>query len=486
MPHFLGNRQIFWFLFLFVMFLFPVHSTGAAEQRSVTLNLNESKVVKLDFVVNMAATGADNVCRVTRPGAGKEILLNATGSGVTNVHVWDAQQNLRLKIAVTVRGGATISVEELQKILSDVEGVVVVQAGQKIVVKGEVYSNEDLERVHDAVQGRDGIVNYVNISPMVSGIIADQIKKNMHDRSIKVRMANGKILLEGYVTTEARKIRAEQVASVYTHDFVNLIQVVAPRSAKPITAPPALIQVTLSVLEVDNNAMKTFGIHWNPGGTLGASGSFNTASGSSSSTAGTVAGVLSNLFPKMQNIKEKGKGRSIFEQNVTVNSGQHASFFVGDEIPIPVIQGTGAISIEYKKVGLTLKALPVYGMGGKINTQVEIESSSIANQNSGNAPWIKTSQLQTVVLVNNNESIALGGLIGNREVSSFGSVPPDGGSALFQLNNSKSFRSGKSSVLVCVTPRVLNNARESKSGIGGTVKDTFKKEERKSIGTPLH
>ena len=46
------------------------------------------------------------------------------------------------------------------------------------------------------------------------------------------------------------------------------------------------------------------------------------------------------------------------EPNLTVLSGQTASFLVGGEFPIPVGQQGGQVTIEFKKYGITLSFLP--------------------------------------------------------------------------------------------------------------------------------
>ena len=65
------------------------------------------------------------------------------------------------------------------------------------------------------------------------------------------------------------------------------------------------------------------------------------------------------------------------EPNLTVMSGQTASFQVGGEFPIPVSETNGAMSIDFKNYGILLSFLPTVMSDGRINMHVKPEVSEL-------------------------------------------------------------------------------------------------------------
>jgi type II secretory pathway component GspD/PulD (secretin) len=123
----------------------------------------------------------------------------------------------------------------------------------------------------------------------------------------------------------------------------------------------------------------------------------------------------------------------------------------------------------------------VIDRGNNIDTKVEVGSSFVAGEGPGGAPKIKSTTLQSAVYVKSGNSIALGGLIGQRELRSTSGSPPGGGSALVQLNKSRKFQHGQSEVLLFVTPTILRRNQDAIRDMGRKVKKSFKNYERENI-----
>src|SRR5207248_7762976 len=67
-------------------------------------------------------------------------------------------------------------------------------------------------------------------------------------------------------------------------------------------------------------------------------------------------------------LESNGLVTVLSEPNLTALSGETASFLVGGEFPIPIPQGnTGAVTVMFKKFGVSLAFTPTILENGKIN-----------------------------------------------------------------------------------------------------------------------
>jgi len=458
--------------------MFSSGSLWGAEDAE-QLFAGESRVISTDFDIHKVATGDPKICQVIRTDM-REILLNAQSPGETNILIWD-QKKLRREIQIIVNiKDTTATAQELRELFKGIEGVAVRSVGSRVVVEGEVFSRNDLNRVATVLERMPDTINLVKMSPVLKQILAKEMQKAIGMKGVTVRAAKESFLLEGVVYSEDVRERAGQIAAAYSDAVVNVIRI--PK--KGDVGASKMVQLRLSVMEVDKGALNDISFNWNPQGNIGGGGKYSGASGSKAMLSGALTGTISNLAPKMNHIQEQGRGRSLFQQTVISKSGDQARFFVGEEIPISVAQEGGVMSVEYKKVGLTLLFSPVVDARGNVDTKVEVESSFVTGQGTGGAPRITSTQIQTVVYVKSGESIALGGLIGQREVRSYDKAAPDGQSALAQLNRSKRFLRDQSEVLVFVTPEILSRPSDAVREMGRKVKKTFKQYERKNINNP--
>ena len=444
----------------------------------------KSEVLKIDFVIDKVATGDPEVCRAVKT-AEKELLINAQKVGRSNIIIWGPENERRELIVNVQRRDLAEYADELKELLHNVEGVKVKTVGRRIVLEGEVFAKADLEKISKMVADMPEVVNLVELSPFMKKIVKEEIEKALRGEgmsNVKVKVGKDKFILSGTVSTEPAVARAEKIASAFNPDIVNAIQV--DTGGGYVEA--VLIEMTLNVMELDKNALKDFGIHWNPGGSLGGTGSYSGSTGSKPSLGGSLTGTISNLFPKMRKIKEHGRGRSLMQQSLVTRSGGQADFFAGSEIPVPVAQEGGTMSVEYKKVGVTLNFSPTIDAHNNVNTPVRIMSSSVTGQGAGGAPIINSTQLNTVVSVKSGSSLALGGLIGQKDLESISGSPAGGGFSLYQANRAERRGTERGEVIIFVTPKILASADEAIKEMEERVEDSFKEQEleklRKQMG----
>lgn len=130
----------------------------------------------------------------------------------------------------------------------------------------------------------------------------------------------------------------------------------------------------------------------------------------------------------------------------------------GGEFPIPVPDGNGGNTIEFKQYGIKLKIKPDVSPTGFVVADVETELSSIDQSVSvSGTPGLKSRQTKTQVSLQQGQTLAISGLV-NKElghdvnkVKWLGDIPILG--ALFRSNN---YRNNRSDLVIFITPHVYD------------------------------
>ncbi|HML60509.1 MAG TPA: pilus assembly protein N-terminal domain-containing protein [Solidesulfovibrio sp.] len=445
----------------------------AEEPTRMEMAAGQSIPIEPGFAVEKIAVGDPEILGVART-SDTSMLVNAKKSGQSNLIILGTAGQQK-EYQVRVRSGAMDDeAAALREMFAGMEGVTVKVLGGRIVVSGEVFSAEHYDKVAATLAGMTGTINQVNMSPVMKRIISDQIKKEIGRPGVVVKAVRNSFILDGQVSAPEDIERAEKIATLYSKSVTNTLRV-APEPPKPYHKPE-LIEVTMQIMELSKSALRDLGVHWNPLGTLDATGTYNSEK--TPSTASTVTGTLSSLLPKMRRIQDEGQGRSLMNQAVLTKQGGEAKFFAGTEIPISVAQSLGTMGVEYKKVGMTLNVSPNIDPLSNIDTSIHVESSSIISENATTgAPTVSTNNLSTALNVASGQSIVLGGLIGQRELDALSLSPPDNQQSLLQLNRRTKAGTDGWEVVVFITPSIVAHPGEALQGIKGKVQDSFKKKD---------
>src|SRR5262249_14145602 len=87
-----------------------------------------------------------------------------------------------------------------------------------------------------------------------------------------------------------------------------------------------------------------------------------------------------NLGVLIKALRAKNLIEILAEPNLVASSGKEASFLVGGEFPVPVVQGganAGAVTIQFREFGIKLNFLPLLTPGDSIKMHVRPEVSSL-------------------------------------------------------------------------------------------------------------
>ena len=153
--------------------------------------------------------------------------------------------------------------------------------------------------------------------------------------------------------------------------------------------------------------------------------------------------------------KEK-KGEIIASPRITTANQKEAYIEQGVEIPYQEAASSGATATQFKKAVLSLTVTPHITPDNKIILDLVVTQDTVSDVQSGSAPAIDTQRIGTQVLVNNGETIVLGGIYQQAIISTVSKVPVLGDIPYFgwMFRNTNQFNE-KKELLIFVTPRVV-------------------------------
>ncbi len=171
-------------------------------------------------------------------------------------------------------------------------------------------------------------------------------------------------------------------------------------------------------------------------------------------------GFLGNdgwLAVELSALEKTGKGEVVSQPKVITGDKQKAVIKSGQEIGYQEATSSGASTTSFKEAVLKLEVTPQITPDDRIIMDLVINKDSIESFVAG-IPVIDTTELTTRVLVNNGETVVLGGIFENETVDTVKKIPFLGDLPMvgrFFRNTSKS--DNKTELLIFVTPRLLQD-----------------------------
>lgn len=149
--------------------------------------------------------------------------------------------------------------------------------------------------------------------------------------------------------------------------------------------------------------------------------------------------------------------------NLLVVDNEKATITVGRNVPFPVSSGfssTGQPVISYQRqdVGITLEVTPQINEANEVTMDLSLEVAEVEEGSDGGGGFT-TSERKTenVVVVRDNQTIVIGGLIGNTDTKGSSKIPILGDIPLIGfLFRGKSDTERKTNLLIFLTPHVIN------------------------------
>ncbi|MDO6709642.1 type IV pilus secretin PilQ family protein [Aliiglaciecola sp. 2_MG-2023] len=170
-----------------------------------------------------------------------------------------------------------------------------------------------------------------------------------------------------------------------------------------------------------------------------------------------VDGTIIDL--ELSALETENKGEIIASPRITVANQQEAYIEQGTEIPYVQATSSGATSVEFKKAVLSLKVTPHITPDNRVILDLVVTQDTrgeTVSTSTGPAVAIDTQEISTQVLVENGETIVLGGIFQQTSTDDVSKIPLLGDlpvvGSLFR--NSQKVNE-KRELLIFVTPKIL-------------------------------
>jgi len=158
-------------------------------------------------------------------------------------------------------------------------------------------------------------------------------------------------------------------------------------------------------------------------------------------------------------LETENRSEIISQPKVITSNRNKAVIRSGEEIPYTSIDSDGERSTEFRQAELRLEVTPQIVGDGRIFLTLQVNNDSKGEETQNAGPTINTNAVETQVLVNDGETIVIGGIFTSQKLEGETKVPFLGDLPLlgWLFRNTYSSQE-KVELLVFITPRMINDA----------------------------
>jgi pilus assembly protein CpaC len=293
------------------------------------------------------------------------------------------------------------------------------------------------------------------------------IQRLIPNSQIKVQAQAHGLMLTGNVNNPIDAAQAVSIAKGFTNDGASVNNEIS-------VSTPMQVTLNVRIAQMSRNVVRNMGVNWSSIGSIGRIGTlpglaFNV-NNSSVTCGGSGGGSVpicpgANFNSVIDALAQDNLAHVLAEPNLTVKSGQPASFQVGGEFPIPVSQQNGSISVSYKDYGIILSFLPTVLSDGRIDIHVKPEVSQLDKADgvditTGTStlviPALTVSRAESSVDLGSGESFAIAGLLQQTTADNAQSVPGLGDTPLLgALFRDTALQKEDMELVIVVTPYIV-------------------------------
>ena len=245
----------------------------------------------------------------------------------------------------------------------------------------------------------------------------------------------------------------------------------------------AQVYVQAKIIEVNNELVNKIGISYGIINASARSDGINAISSNLNGGSNAIKEAVDTLGIKVSDINIKsglalGASLNLLQQNGALDivsepsilaiDNKESSIYVGEKISVEISStltdgGLQRTNYEREDIGLTLKVKPRISSDTKltleINTLLEgIKSTSVS---AGQNPDTLKKEIKTAAILNNGESVIIGGLIENKNEIIEQKIPVLGDIPLFgELFKNDSKMNKKNNLVIIVTPYMIPKSKD--------------------------
>jgi pilus assembly protein CpaC len=341
--------------------------------------------------------------------------------------------------------------------------------GREVLVHGKAFGTVTL-----VVWNKAGQRNFYNITVEQNlEPLRKLLKETFPAEDIHVQSSRDSLSLTGRVSNKDVADRSAALAIPFAKQVVNNLQIAEGPVEKQI-----LLRIKFA--ELDRSASNQFAVNLVSTGATNTIGAVTTGQSSSATpsaigggqaTTFSISNALNifafrpdlNLAAFIQALEQRNILQTLDEPTLMTSDGKEASFLVGGEFPIPVLQGganSGAVTIQFREFGVRLTFTPNITGHNNIRLHVKPEVSALdySNALSFNGftiPALSSRKMETNIELGEGQSFVIAGLIDNQVTETVAKIP--GLSSIPILGNlfkSRSSSKSDTELVVMVTPEI--------------------------------
>lgn len=314
---------------------------------------------------------------------------------------------------------------------------------------------------------------------------------------VHVQMIEDRVMLRGKVENQYEHDIALKIAGLYTGgDGSGVIDLLEMEH-------PSQIRLEAQIIEISSKYAKDLGVqYWSqkPGSNSGGSSdnsknpnsSINVGTAgifyggedysSSRSRGGWLGSHISGVNATLQALINQGKGRILSRPSITTLSGKTANILIGGRIPVPISDGNGNVSVDWREYGIRLNIEPKVDSEDKITSKIHAEvstldSASAVKIDSYSIPGILSREADAEVNVHSGMTMVIGGLINSEDSKSISKIPLLGDLPIigrFFQHTSKS--RDKRELIILITPTLVSD--DTPAPMSQRMKESYEEIER--------
>ncbi|MHC1716003.1 MAG: type II and III secretion system protein family protein [Acidaminococcaceae bacterium] len=227
------------------------------------------------------------------------------------------------------------------------------------------------------------------------------------------------------------------------------------------------VKIEAKIVEIDRGKMKNLGVKW--GNDVTSPGSFAFGQGITNSEVGkqwTNLGSYADIQAQLNLLIQENYAKMLSQPNMITLSGTKANILVGGQMPVPVSNDNGQITVEWKDYGIKLEIEPSVNAENSIYTKVKAEVSAI-DWNSTHKIYISTTGISippltmrkadSTIVLTSGQTMAIGGLISSEMSKDVQKIPLLGDIPILgNLFKSTSFNRNETELLIFITPTIVD------------------------------
>ena len=350
-----------------------IHPIRSAQER-VNMTVNSSIILMMEQNIPRVQVANPDLLTLT-PLSARQVQVHAKKTGITKVTLWD-EENHVFTVDISIYGD-TRELTELLRAEFPGAAITVRPTAAGVVLGGFVDRADDVARIVTMAQDYyPKVINNIYVGGVPQVILHVKV---MEVSRTKLRDAGVDFTEVFSAGSSFFSSSAAGISKLSTLPQVVAGPIGGAAAATPITGVVSgLTQPTIS---------------------LGVLNQFN-----------------GGFFGFIQMLQRNNILKVLAEPTLVTTSGRPAYFLSGGEMPIPVPQSLGTISIQFRKFGTQVDFVPIVLGSGRIHLEVrpkisEIDPTVSITLNGSTIPGFRTRECDTGVEMNAGQTLALAGLL---------------------------------------------------------------------------